>query len=120
MGGIPEQATLDAIEQILLDSAKFQRLDIDQVQLMMKRIILKPGKKIKGDKRVSAIHVVVPKDKKAQTRKALKIICPSIPIHNYSEGIQWITIENIADRNFTMTEQSFIVVERIQFIYDGI
>ena len=44
LGGIPEQATLEERKQISLDSTEFQRLDIDQVQLMMKRIVLKPGK----------------------------------------------------------------------------
>ena len=36
---IPEQASLEVIEQILLDSSKFQRFDVDQVQLLTIRII---------------------------------------------------------------------------------
>ena len=43
-GPILEQATLEAIEQTLLESNEFQRYDIDQVELLTKRIILKPGK----------------------------------------------------------------------------
>ena len=43
-GPIPEQATLEAIEQTLFESKEFQRYDIDQVELLIKRIILKPGK----------------------------------------------------------------------------
>ena len=88
---------------------------MDQVQLLTKRIILKPGKQPKGDKKVSAIHVVVPEDKKVQARKALKVVYPSIPRHNYPEGIQWIAIENIADRDFTITKHSTIVAERMKF-----
>ena len=42
---------------------------MDQVQLLIKRIILKPDKQPKGNKKVSAIHVVVSEDKKAQARK---------------------------------------------------
>ena len=64
---------------------------------------------------MSAIHVVVPEDKKYQARKALKEIYSSIPRQNYSEGIQWRAIENIVDRFFIETEQSDIVVERIKF-----
>ena len=78
-GPIPEQTTLEVIEQILVDSKEFKRLEVDQVQLFNKRIILKLGKQPKGDKKVSAIHVVVPEDKKAQARKALKAIYPCIP-----------------------------------------
>ena len=111
---IPEQLTLEAIEQILLDSTEFQRIDIDQVQLIMKRIILNPGTQIKGDKKVSTIHVVVPEDKNFQAKKSLKVIYPSIPRQNYPEGIQWRAIENITDRDFTVTEQSAIVVEKIK------
>ena len=60
---IPEQASLEVIEQILLDSSKFQRFDVDQVQLLTIRI-----------KKVSATHTVVPENK-----KALKAIYQSIP-----------------------------------------
>ena len=42
--GIPKQSILEAIEQFLLESMEFQHLDIYQVQLIMKTIILKPGK----------------------------------------------------------------------------
>ena len=43
LGGlVPEQATLDAIEESLLESDEFQRYDIDQVELLTKRIIFKP------------------------------------------------------------------------------
>ena len=62
-GPIPEHATLEAIEHTLLESKEFQRYKIDQVDLLNKRIILKLGKQIRGDKIVSAIHVVVPEDK---------------------------------------------------------
>ena len=85
------------------------------MQLLIKRIILKPDKQPKGNKKVSAIHVVVSEDKKAQARKTLKEIYPSIPRQNYPEGIQWRAIENIADRDFTVIEQSAIVVERMKF-----
>ena len=45
LGGlIPDQSILETIEHILLDSTQFKRLDIDQVQLTMKRIILMLGK----------------------------------------------------------------------------
>ena len=44
LASIPEQSILEAIKDILLDSTEFQRLDIDQVQLIIKRTILKPGK----------------------------------------------------------------------------
>jgi len=69
---IPEQTTLEAIEQILLDSKEFKRLEVNQVQLLIKSIILKPGKQPKGDKKVSAIHIVVSENKKAQAQKASK------------------------------------------------
>ena len=98
-----------------MDSAEFKRLEVDQVQLSVKRIVLKPGKQTKGEKKVSAIHVVVPEDKKAQARKALKKIYPSIPRQHYPEGIQWRAIENIADRDFTVTEQSTIVAKTIKY-----
>ena len=114
-GPIPAQATLEAIEQTLLESTEFKRYDIDQVELLIKRIILKPGKQRREDKKVHAIHVVIPEDKKAQARKALKAIYPSRPHNNYPEGIQWRAIENIADRDFTVTEQSSIVAERMKF-----
>ena len=88
MGGpIPEQVTLDAIEQIRLDSTEFKRLEVNQVQLLVRCIILKPSKQIKGDKKVSANHVVVPEDKKVQARKALKKIYQSIPRKHYPEEI---------------------------------
>ena len=116
LGGlIPEQATLEAIEQTLLESKEFQRYNIDQVELLTKRIILKHGKQRSEDKKVHVIHVVVPEDKKTQARKALKEIYPSRPHNNYPEGIQWRVIENITDRNFTVTEQSSIVAERMKF-----
>ena len=107
-GPILEQTTLEAIEQTLLESKEFQRYDIDQVELLTKRIILKPGKQRREDKKVHAIHVV------AQARKALKEIYPS-PHNNYPEGIQLRAIENIADRDFIVTEQSSIVAERMKF-----
>ena len=86
-GVIPEQSTLEAIEHILLDSIEFQRLDIDQVQLIIKSISLKPEQQIKGDKKVCTIHVVVSEDKKTQARQSLKTIYPSIPRQHYPEGI---------------------------------
>ena len=84
----------------------------------MKRIILKPEKQRKGDKKMSVIHVVVPEDKKCQTRKALKAIYPSISRQNCPEGIQRRTIENIADRDFAVMKQSTIVPERKKFKYN--
>ena len=63
-GPILERITLDAIEQILLNSKKSKRLEVDQVQLLIKRIILKPGKQSKENKKVSTIHIVVLEDKK--------------------------------------------------------
>ena len=114
LGGIPEQSTLEVIKQILLDSTEFQCLDIDQVQLIIKITILKPGKYIKGNKKVSSIHVVVPENKKAQATKSLKEIHPSIPRQHFPEGIQWRAIEHIVDRDFTVTEQSNVVVERMK------
>ena len=101
---------MEAIEYIPLDSKEFKRLEVDQVQLLIKRIILNPGEQPKGDKKVSEI----PKDKKAQVRKALKVIYPSIPRQHYPEERQWRAIENIADRYFTVMEQSAIVIERIK------
>ena len=62
-----------------------QRFNIDQVQLIMKSIILKPGKQIKGDKKVSVIHDMVPEDKKTQARKALRTFYPRMPRRNYLE-----------------------------------
>ena len=114
-GQISEHATLEAIEETLLESDEFQRYDIDQVELLTKWIILKPGKQRYEEKKVHAIYVVVPEDKKVQARKALKAIYPSRPHNNYPEGIQWRAIENIADRDFTVTEQSSIVAERMKF-----
>ena len=102
---------MEAIEYIPLDSKEFKRLEVDQVQLLIKRIILNPGEQPKGDKKVSEI----PKDKKAQVRKALKVIYPSIPRQHYPEERQWRAIENIADRDFTVIEQSAIVAERMKY-----
>ena len=81
--GIAEQSTLEAIEHILLDSIEFQRLNIDQVQLIIKSISLKLEQQIKGDKKVFTIHVVVSEDKKTQAIP----IYPSIPRQHYLEGI---------------------------------
>ena len=50
-GPISEQTTLEAIEQILLESDEFQRYNINQVELLTKRIILKPGKQRREGKR---------------------------------------------------------------------
>ena len=47
---------------------------------------------------------MLPEGKKAQARKSLKVIYQSIPRQNYPGGIQWRAIENIADRDFTVTE----------------
>ena len=113
-GPISEQATLHAIEKTLLESDNFQRYDIDQVELSTKLIILKRGKQQREEGKLHAIHVVVPEDKRAQARKALKTIYPSRPHNNYPEGIQWRAIENIADHDFTVTEQSSIVAERMK------
>lgn len=41
------------------------------------------------EKKMSTIYVVVPEDKKAQARKALKFIYRSRPQDNYTEGIKW-------------------------------
>ena len=41
---IPKQAILEAIEQIIMDSVEFERVDIDQVELLTKRLIFKPKK----------------------------------------------------------------------------
>ena len=49
--------------------------------------------------------MVVPEDKTSQARKAFKSIYLSQPHNNYPEGIQWRAIENIVDRDFTVTEQ---------------
>ena len=49
--------------------------------------------------------MIVPEEKKAQVRKALKTIYPSLSQPHYPEGVQWRAIENIADRDFTVTEQ---------------
>ena len=86
-GGIPKQSILEAIEQFLLEPMEFQHLDIDQVQLIIKSISLKPEQQIKGDKKVCTIHVVVSEDKKTQARQSLKTIYPSIPRQHYPEGI---------------------------------
>ena len=56
-----------------------------------------------------------PRRQKLQARKALKGIYPSRLHNNYSEGIQWRAIENIVDRNFTVTKQSSIVAKRMKF-----
>ena len=40
---IPEQATLKAIEQTLLESKKFKSCDMSQIELITKNIILHPG-----------------------------------------------------------------------------
>jgi len=82
-----KQATLNAIEHALLESNEFQRYDIDQVELLTKQIILKPGKQRREEKTIHAIHDVVSEDKKAQARKALKAIYPSRPHNNYPERI---------------------------------
>ena len=102
----------------MIESKEFKIYGIDQVELFNKRIILKPEKQTQG-KKVSEIHVVVLEDKKAQARKALKIIYPSRPQDNYPEGIQWRVIENIADRDFPVSEQISIVVERMKFKHNA-
>ena len=115
-GPIPKQTTLDATEHTLLESNDCQRYDIDQVKLLTKRILIKTGKQRCEEKKAHAIHVIVPEDKKNTSyRKVLKAIYPSRPNNNYPEGIQWRTIENIADHDFTVSEQSSIVVERMKF-----
>ena len=93
----------------------FQNFDVDQVQLIMKRVILKSKKHIKGYKKVSAIHIVVPEDNKYQVIQSLKEIHPSIPRQNCLEGVLWRAIENISNRDFTVTKQSAIVAERMKF-----
>ena len=65
-------------------------------------------------RRFQVLNVVFPEDKKFQAKQSLKAIYPSIPRQNYPEGIQWRAIENITDRDFTVTEQSAIVVEKIK------
>ena len=49
--------------------------------------------------------------KKHKLKKTLKNIYSSRPHNNYPEGIQWRAIENIMDRDFTVTKQSSIVDE---------
>ena len=44
----------------------------------------------------------------------MKTVYPSLPQPHYPEGIQWRAIENIADRDFTVTEQASIVAERMK------
>ena len=63
---------------------------------------------------MSAIHIVVPENTKAQARKALTAIYYSISQQHHPEGIQWQAIENIADGDFTVTEQSAIVAEMME------
>ena len=82
---------------------------------LLKELYSSTANKEVRTKKVHVIHVVVPEDKKTQARKALKEIYPSRPHNNYPEGIQWRVIENITDRNFTVTEQSSIVAERMKF-----
>ena len=53
--------------------------------------------------------------KKAQTRKALKIIYPSIPQQYYPQGIQGRAITNIVARDVTITKKYSIVVERMKY-----
>ena len=53
---------------------------------------------------MSAIHAVVPENKKAQARKALKAIYPKIARQSYPAGILWRAIEHIADRDITVTK----------------
>ena len=103
------------MEQIIWDLVYFKGLDINQVQLLLKRIILKKGKQNNWDKKVRAIHVVISEDKKVQARKSLKAIYPSIIRQYYLEGTQWISIKNIVDRDFTVIKQSAIVTERVKF-----
>ena len=78
-GPIPEQGTLDAIEQLLLESTAFKAHNIDQLELVNNKIILHPGRQQRGEKKVNAIHVLGPEEKKAQARKALKTVYPSLP-----------------------------------------
>ena len=62
-GPILEQATLEAIEQTLLESNEFQRYDNDQVELLTKRIILKLGKQRREEKKVHAFMLLSQKTK---------------------------------------------------------
>ena len=55
---IPEQATLKAIEQTLLESKKFKSCDMSQIELITKNIILHPGNQ--AGKGVHAVHVITP------------------------------------------------------------
>lgn len=79
--GVPilEQGTLDAIEQLLLESTAFKAHNIDQLELVNNKIILHPGRQQRGEKKVNAIHVLGPEENKAQARKALKTVYPSLP-----------------------------------------
>ena len=45
----------------------------------------------------------------------MKDVHPSLSQQYYSEEIQWMVIENIADRNFTMTEQTSTITERVKY-----
>ena len=86
MGGpIPEQRTLDTIEQLLLESTEFQANNIDQIELV-KKIILHPGKQIRGDKKVNAIHVIVPEEKKGLSKKSIEDNIPQFTTNPLSGG----------------------------------
>ena len=63
-GPIPEQATLEAIEQTLLESKEFEKYDINQVELITKNIILHPEEQARGGK-VKNVHAIVPDDRKS-------------------------------------------------------
>ena len=114
-GPISEQGILDTIAQILLESTEFKANDIDQIELVNKKIILHPGRQLSGDKKVNVTHVIVTEEKKTQARKALKSIYPSLLHPHYLEGIQWEAIENIADSDLIVTEQASIVAERMKY-----
>ena len=58
---------------------------------------------------------MVLEDKKLQARKALKAVYPKWSHKKYQEGFQGRAINNIADRDFTVIEQSSIVAERMKF-----
>ena len=71
-----------------MESAAFKVDNIDQLELVNKKIVLHPGRQQRGEKKVNAIYVMVPEAKKAQARKVLKTVYPSLPQPHYSKVIK--------------------------------
>ena len=61
------------------------------------------------------IHVILPEEKKYQTRKAMHMIHPILSQSCYPEVIQWRAIENSLERDFTVTDQSSIAADQIKY-----